>query len=116
MINHHTIARDGQVYFPPLKRAVLDDEGTLRLVWWKGNEEMNHERVKVNEAGLDTKQILTCDEFISGDDVFFVASGITDGTLMSGVRYLGDRAQTESMVLRCKTKTRRVVITEHLIE
>jgi fructose-1,6-bisphosphatase/sedoheptulose 1,7-bisphosphatase-like protein len=35
---------------------------------------------------------------------------------MSGVRYQGDRARTESIILRCKTKTRRVVITEHSID
>ena len=56
------------------------------------------------------------DKIVSGEDVFFVATGITDGTLMSGVRYHGEWAKTESLVLRCKSKTRRVVITEHLIE
>jgi fructose-1,6-bisphosphatase II len=74
------------------------------------------ERVAVLEAGLDIHQIFNCEALISGDEVFFVATGITNGSLMKGVRYYGDRAQTESMVLRGKTKTRRVVITEHLIE
>ena len=76
----------------------------------------DHERAAIQDAGLDTSQILTCEELVSGKEVLFVATGVTDGTLISGVRYLGDRAQTESIVLRCKTKTRRVVITEHLIE
>jgi len=47
LANHHSIARNGQVYFAPLKAAVLDDEGTLRLGWWKGNEKMKHEAVAV---------------------------------------------------------------------
>jgi hypothetical protein len=45
LVNHHSIARDNAVYFAPLKRAVVDDEGTLRLMWWKGNEELKREPV-----------------------------------------------------------------------
>lgn len=76
----------------------------------------NHERTAVRDAKLDTRQIFTCEDLISGNEVIFVATGVTDGTLMSGVHYHGDRAQTESIILRGKTKTRRVVITEHLVE
>jgi fructose-1,6-bisphosphatase II len=76
----------------------------------------DHEREGIKDAGLDVSQILNCDEIVSGSEVFFVATGITDGTLLSGVRYFGERAQTESIVLRSKTNTRRVVVTEHLIE
>jgi fructose-1,6-bisphosphatase II len=74
------------------------------------------EHVAIHQAGLHASQILRCEEMAAGEEVYFIATGITDGTLMSGVRYFGDRAQTESIVLRCKTKTRRVVITEHLLE
>jgi fructose-1,6-bisphosphatase II len=76
----------------------------------------DHERSPVLEAGLDTRQVLTCEELVAGEEVFFVATGITDGALMSGVRYQGDRACTESIILRCKTKIHRVVITEDLID
>ena len=76
----------------------------------------DHERAVIQDAGLDTSQIWTSEEMITGEEVFFVATGVTDGTLMSGVRYHGGRAQTESIVLRGKTKTRRGIITEHLIE
>ncbi len=47
LVNHHSIARGGQVYFAPLKKAVLDEAGTLRLGWWKGNEKLKHEAVEV---------------------------------------------------------------------
>lgn len=47
LVNHHSIAPDGQVYFGTLKEAVVDNEGTLRLGWWKGNEKMKHEPVEV---------------------------------------------------------------------
>ncbi len=47
LVNHHSIARNGQVYFAPLKSTVLDADGTLRLGWWKGNELMKHQPVEV---------------------------------------------------------------------
>ena len=47
LVNHHSIARNGQVYFGTLKRAVLDKEGTLRLAWWEGNEKLKTKAVDV---------------------------------------------------------------------
>jgi fructose-1,6-bisphosphatase II len=67
----------------------------------------------IREAGLELRQILTCDEIISGDAVFFAATGITDGPLLSGVSYQGNRASTNSMILRGETHTRRIVHAEH---
>ncbi|MBU0510789.1 MAG: class II fructose-bisphosphatase [Chloroflexi bacterium] len=72
------------------------------------------ERAAVEAAGLDTRQILTCDELVSGEDIYFAATGITDGVLLSGLRYHGNMAETESMVIRCKTGTRRIIRAEHL--
>ena len=74
------------------------------------------ERVAVEAAGLDTRRILTCDELVSSDEVFFSATGITDGVLLAGVRYRGSQAKTESLVLRCETGTRRIIHTEHLLK
>lgn len=50
LVNHHSIARDGQVYFGTLKAAVLDAEGTLRLGWWPGNERMKGRPLEVGAA------------------------------------------------------------------
>ena len=47
LVNHHAMARNGQVYFAPLKRAAVDDEGTLRLAWWGGNEKAKHRPVAI---------------------------------------------------------------------
>jgi hypothetical protein len=47
LVNHHSIARDGLVYFAPLKATHVDDRTTLRLVWWPGNERLKHEAVQV---------------------------------------------------------------------
>lgn len=74
------------------------------------------ERDAVIEAGLDIHQILSCNELVNGEDIFFAATGITDGALLSGIRYHGRMAETESLIIRCKTGTRRVIHSEHLIE
>jgi fructose-1,6-bisphosphatase II len=73
------------------------------------------ERAAVTGAGLDTRHVLTCDTLVSGDEIFFAATGITDGPLLSGVRYSANRAESESIILRCKTGTRRRIHAEHLL-
>lgn len=70
----------------------------------------------VTASELDTDQVLTCDELVSGEDIYFAATGITDGVLLSGIRYHGKFAETESLVLRCKTGTKRIIHAEHLID
>jgi uncharacterized membrane protein len=67
------------------------------------------ERAAVAAAGLDCKRIYTCDDLASGRQIFFAATGITDGVSLSGVKYLGNEGHTESLVLRCETGTRRVI-------
>jgi fructose-1,6-bisphosphatase II len=70
----------------------------------------------IKAAGLDIKQILTCDQLVISDEIFFAATGITDGSLLPGVRYRGDRAQAHSLVLRCETNSRRTILAEHVVE
>jgi fructose-1,6-bisphosphatase II len=64
-------------------------------------------------AGLDLDAILSTDDLVRSDNVFFVATGITDGELVRGVRYKGGGATTESLVMRSKSGTIRRVISEH---
>jgi fructose-1,6-bisphosphatase II len=73
------------------------------------------ERAAITHAGLDTKRILTCDDIVSSNQIFFVATGITDSILLRGVRLAGDRAETNSLILRCETRTRRMIFAEHLL-
>jgi fructose-1,6-bisphosphatase II len=73
------------------------------------------ERDAVQAAGLPLSQVLTCDDIISSDEIFFAATGITDGSLLEGVRYRGNWAETYSLVLRGETRTRRHIQAEHLI-
>ena len=47
LVNHHSIARNRQVYFAPLKSTLVDDEGTLRLGWWKGNDTLKDDAAEV---------------------------------------------------------------------
>jgi fructose-1,6-bisphosphatase II len=73
------------------------------------------EVVKIEAAGLDTQQILSCEELVKGEDIYFAATGISDSVLLSGIQYHGRMAETESLIIRCKTGTRRIIHSEHLI-
>jgi fructose-1,6-bisphosphatase II len=74
------------------------------------------EQAAVDAARLDTTQIVTCNDLVSSNDIFFAATGITDGPLLTGVRYHGNSAETQSLVLRCRTSSRRLIHAEHVIE
>jgi fructose-1,6-bisphosphatase II len=76
----------------------------------------DQERSAVREAGLDAKEVLTSENLVAGDDIFFAATGITDGAMLSGIRYNGRIAETDSLVIRCRTGTRRRIHAEHLME
>jgi len=68
------------------------------------------------EAGYDFDKVLTMDDLVSSEDVFFAATGITDGELLQGVRYFGDGAHTDSLVVRGLTGTVRQIIATHRID
>jgi len=71
------------------------------------------ERERAIEAGHDLDRVLYTDDLVSGDDCFFVATGITDGELMKGVRYRAGGASTHSLVMRSRSGTIRQIISEH---
>jgi len=72
------------------------------------------EREKVRRLGLgDVQQILSIDDLVSGRDVLFVATGITDGDVLKGVRLSGKGATTHSLAIRCLSGTIRFIQTEH---
>ncbi len=65
-------------------------------------------------AGYDLDEILDVDRLVSGKDVFFAATGVTDGDLLQGVRYTtGGKATTESLVMRSRSGTVRTVSARH---
>ncbi|MGW4355277.1 class II fructose-bisphosphatase [Nocardia sp. NPDC004582] len=67
------------------------------------------ERQKAIDAGHDLDRILNTTDLVSGDDVFFSATGVTDGDLLKGVRYYGGGAYTQSIVMRAKSGTIRMI-------
>ncbi|MCX4770121.1 class II fructose-bisphosphatase [Streptomyces sp. NBC_01260] len=71
------------------------------------------ERQRALDAGHDLDRVLSTDDLVSGDNVFFVATGITDGELMRGVRYRAETATTESIVMRSKSGTIRKIDSTH---
>lgn len=73
------------------------------------------EQDAVQAAGLNTRAILTCSEMVSSNQIFFAATGVTDGSLLEGVQYQGNWAVTHSLMFRCETGSRRYVRAEHSI-
>jgi fructose-1,6-bisphosphatase II len=65
------------------------------------------------DAGYDLDQVLGIDDLVAGDEIFFSATGITDGELLKGVRYRGEGATTHSLVMRAKSGTIRRMEATH---
>jgi fructose-1,6-bisphosphatase II len=82
----------------------------LGRLWPRGDEE----RAEAEQAGYDVSRVLTCDDLVSGEDVFFSATGVTDGDVLQGVRYQGGSGATsESLVMRSRSGTVRRVSARH---
>ena len=78
---------------------------------WPRDED---ERRRAIDAGYDLSEVLDVDRLVSGNDVFFAATGVTDGDLLQGVRYQdGAEATTESLVMRSRSGTVRKVQATH---
>ncbi len=71
------------------------------------------ERRAAEDAGYDLGEVLDADRLVAGNDVFFAATGVTDGELLQGVRYTGGKASTESLVMRSRSGTVRTVRARH---
>ena len=66
------------------------------------------------DAGYELDRVLTVDDLVKGEDVFFSATGVTDGDVLQGVRYTdGGHATTESLVMRTRSGTVRRVAARH---
>ena len=84
--------------------------GALQGKLWPRDDE---ERQNLIDAGYDLDRVLTTDDLVGGDDVFFAATGVTTGALLRGVRYTRDGAVTESIVMRSRSGTVRRVEAFH---
>ncbi len=71
------------------------------------------ERRRALDAGYDLDKVLTIDDLVSGDNVFFAATGVTDGELLRGVRFEHQEVITQSLSMRSKSGAVRLVETRH---
>jgi fructose-1,6-bisphosphatase II len=84
--------------------------GIIQAKLWPRDDD---ERRKALDAGHDLDRVLMTEDLVTSDNVFFVATGITDGELLRGVRYHGGGAETYSLVMRSKSGTIRQLTSEH---
>ncbi|PZO98798.1 class II fructose-bisphosphatase [Dermacoccus nishinomiyaensis] len=73
----------------------------------------DEEKQRALDAGHDVNRVLTTNDLVRGDNCFFVATGITDGELLKGVRYRENGCTTSSLVMRSKSGTVRTIEAEH---
>ena len=76
------------------------------------------EEDRCRDMGLENpRQLLTLDDLVRGDDAIFAATGVSNGDLLAGVRFLGgDLVETDSIVMRSKTKTVRFIKAHHHLD
>ena len=74
------------------------------------------EREKAIANGMDLEKVLTTNDLVSGENVFFAATGITDGELLKGIRFTDRYIQSNSLVMRSRSKTIRFISSEHPLQ
>jgi fructose-1,6-bisphosphatase II len=87
--------------------------GTMQAKLWPRDAA---EREKALAAGHDLDRVLAIDDLVTGDNAFFCATGVTSGDLLRGVRYRSNGAYTQSIVMRSKSGTTRVIDSYHRLE
>jgi len=84
--------------------------GDIQGRLWPRND---GERQSAMDAGYDLDRVLTRRDLVKGNNIFFAATGVTDGDLLQGVRYRRAGATTESIIMRSRSGTVRIVRSEH---
>jgi fructose-1,6-bisphosphatase II len=87
--------------------------GAIQAKLWPRDEA---EKEKALAAGHDLDRVLTTEDLVRGENVFFVATGVTSGDLLRGVRYRSGSAYTQSLVMRSKSGTIRIIDSYHRLE
>jgi len=87
--------------------------GAIQAKLWPKDDA---ERAKAIDAGHDLDRVLATDDLVAGDNAFFAATGVTDGSLVRGVRYRAGGVSTQSIVMRSKSGTIRIVDGIHRLE
>ena len=86
--------------------------GEMQGKLWPRN---GSERQAAIDAGFDLDKVLDTDDLVRSDDVFFAATGITDGELLRGIRFTSEGAISDSLVMRSKSGTVRRIEATHNI-
>jgi fructose-1,6-bisphosphatase II len=84
--------------------------GEIQGRLWPRND---GERQAALDSGYDLQAVLTTDTLVAGDNCFFAVTGITDGEVLKGVHYSSDMATTQSLVMRSKSGTVRLINANH---
>jgi fructose-1,6-bisphosphatase II len=84
--------------------------GGIQCKLWPRNED---ERRYAQEHGHDLNRVFAVNDLVAGENVFFAATGITDGELLDGVRFVRGGAVTTSMVMRSRSGTTRIIESQH---
>jgi fructose-1,6-bisphosphatase II len=84
--------------------------GTIMGRLWPRDE---GEASRARAAGYNLERVLHLEDLVSGENCFFAATGVTDGSLLDGVRYERGGASTHSMVMRARSGTVRLVHARH---
>lgn len=87
--------------------------GNLQCTLWPRNKE---EAERCSQVGQDLDAVLQLEDLVKGKNVFFAATGVTDGELLKGVRYEGRKIKTTSLVMRAKSGTIRYIEAIHSAE
>jgi fructose-1,6-bisphosphatase II len=87
--------------------------GDIQCKLWPRNDQ---ERAQAEKLGLSLDTVLTIDDLVRGDDVFFALTGVTDGELVKGVHYFPHGATTETLVMRSRSGTVRRIQAVHNFE
>src|SRR5438477_3363654 len=87
--------------------------GDIQCKLWPRNDD---ERAQAEKLGLGLDQVLTIDDLVRGNDVFFALTGVTDGELVKGVHYFPHGATTETLVMRSMSGTVRRIHATHNFE
>jgi fructose-1,6-bisphosphatase II len=85
-------------------------EGALFGRLWPRDDE---ERRRALDAGYDLDRVLTVDDLVAGENVFFAATGVTDGELLRGVRLEHHEVLTQSLSMRSRSGAVRLIDTRH---
>jgi fructose-1,6-bisphosphatase II len=87
--------------------------GEIQGRLWPRNDD---ERSAAIAAGYDLDRVLRTDDLVSGDNAFFSLTGITDGEVLKGVHYDARGATTQSLVMRSRSGTVRMVSARHRLQ